>query len=234
MSSKAFSVYGEEPDTYIIKESDMPPWMNLDTLYIFTFDSDKDDSEFKECFAGNELTVIEPIQSGGDLKGNYNLLIETKHKFNFFGVKFCKELNRWLAAVKKAKSTVEEIARTKSNHLYKNIDPIIYLYKQKVASLDKQTDEVLKRCKKELTSCIEEVNISTTPVSEFIKASRKAQENFIQTLDALQASRPFYSDLFKILLKNYHTELTSFLQQYWNQRMKEFDVVFCKVGNKYS
>lgn len=138
VSSKAFSVYGEETDPYIIKDSDMPPWMNLDTLYLFTFDHDKDDSEFKKSVTGNQFTVIEPVQNSGDLKGNYNFLIETKNKFFFFGVKYCKEMNKWLTAVRKAKSNMEEISRTKANFMYKNIDPIISLYKQKV-----------RRCKSE-------------------------------------------------------------------------------------
>ena len=41
----------------------------------------------------------------------------------------------------------------------------------------------------------------------------------------MQAARPFYSDLFKVLVKTYHLEFTKFMKEYWNTRMKEFDVV---------
>lgn len=109
----------------------MPHWMDLDTLYIFTYDSEKDDSEFKIKLSGNDLTVVEPIQGEG-LKGNYQCLIESKDRYIFFGVEYCKEMNKWVCAMRKIKQTVEEVARTKLGTLTKNLDPIIMLYKQKV------------------------------------------------------------------------------------------------------
>lgn len=133
ISSKAFSVYGEDTDNKIIKVSDLPHWMDIDTLYLFRYENEKDDSEFVQKIAANDLTVVEPIQ-GKDLKGDYQLLIETKSSFTFLGMKYCKEMNKWVAAMRKAKQTVEEISRTKFNALTKNIDPIIALYKQKVTS----------------------------------------------------------------------------------------------------
>jgi hypothetical protein len=43
-------------------------------------------------------------------------------------------------------------------------------------------------------------------------------------LDAMQSTRPFYADLFKVILKVYHIEFSKFMKEYWNLRMKEFDV----------
>lgn len=124
---------GEEVDEQIIRESDMPHWMDLDTLYIFSIENDKDESEFKEKVNASHLSVIEPVK-GENIKGNYSFLVESKDKYTFYGVKFCKEMNRWIAALRKTKQTVEEISRTKNQILNKNVDPLITLYKKKVVS----------------------------------------------------------------------------------------------------
>lgn len=132
VSSKAFSSMGEEVDEQIIRDSDMPHWMDLDTLYLFTAENDKDESEFKEKISATQLTFIEPVK-GENIKGNFSFLVETKEKYGFYGVKYCKEMNRWVASLRKIKQTVEEISRTKNQILNKNIDPLIILYKKKVA-----------------------------------------------------------------------------------------------------
>ena len=131
VSSKAFSTAGEKVDHDIIKEADMPHWMDLDTLYLFTVDGDKDESEFSSKISGSQFSVIEPI-SEDNLKSKYNFIVETKDKFAFYSIKYCKELNRWISALRKAKLTTEEIARTRFQQLSKNIDPFIVMYKNNV------------------------------------------------------------------------------------------------------
>lgn len=129
--SKAFSVYGEEVDDTLIAETDMPHWMDLDTFYEFRFENDKDESDATKKTQGRAIVVIEPV-SDPSLKGKYNFMVETREKYTFYGMEYCKELNRWLAALKKAKMTSEELARTKANSIPRNVDPIIAMYKKKV------------------------------------------------------------------------------------------------------
>lgn len=129
--SKAFSVKGEPVDDVMLHETDMPHWLDLDTLYEFKVINDKDDSECVKKQQCKLFSIIEPILQEG-LKGNHNFIVETKDKFYCFGSEYCKETNRWLAALRKAKLNLEEITRTKANHLSVNIDPTIVLFKQKV------------------------------------------------------------------------------------------------------
>ena len=129
--SKAFSVYGEEVDDQMIGETELPHWMDLDTLYEFRFENDKDESEASKKTSGRAMIVIESVNDQ-DLKGKYNLMIETREKYTFYGMEYCKELNRWMAALRKAKMTSEELARTKANSITRNIDPFLAMYKKKV------------------------------------------------------------------------------------------------------
>ena len=41
-------------------------------------------------------------------------------------------------------------------------------------------------------------------------------------MDGLQAFRPFYLDLFKLYMKEYHVKFTEFVSTYWNLRGKRF------------
>ena len=130
--SKAFSVYGEIPDEDMISEVDLPHWMELNTLYQFKVENDKDESEAVEKIHGNRIHVIEPLFDKS-MKGNHQFMIETKEKTIYCGVDYCKQLNKWIASLRKAKMTFEEIARTKANGLTKNVDPWILTYKKGVS-----------------------------------------------------------------------------------------------------
>ena len=39
----------------------------------------------------------------------------------------------------------------------------------------------------------------------------------------MQATRPFYDEIFKLYIKDYHKKFTKFVAEFWNTRMKEFD-----------
>jgi hypothetical protein len=69
------------------------------------------------------------------------------------------------------------------------------------------------------------VDLSASSIKDFLKALVDAQTWFLQILDALQATRPFYQDLFKILLTAFHKRWTEFAMSFWNKRLKEFDVL---------
>ncbi len=77
---------------------------------------------------------------------------------------------------------------------------------------------------KELQSYISQIELDKTDIKTFLKLMGQAQASFAQTLDCLQATRPFYADLFKALLKNYHLGWTEFMKSFWNKRLLEFDV----------
>ena len=133
VTSKAFSALGEEVDEEMINESEVPNWLELDTLYMFKYEKEGDESEFRKKVSGREMLHIESVQDSS-FKGKYNFAIELKQKVYFVGVEFCKEANRWVAALKKAKQTDEELARMKGTGIRRNIDHIVNSYRKKVCS----------------------------------------------------------------------------------------------------
>lgn len=131
VTSKAFTVFGEEVDDVILTETDLPHWMDLDTLYEFKIENDKDESEFIRKVNAKQMVVIEPVLDK-DLKSNQHLVMETKERYSYCGVEYCKEINRWLAALRKARSTREEVGRSKAGNIIKNVDWVMNLYRRKV------------------------------------------------------------------------------------------------------
>jgi len=84
--------------------------------------------------------------------------------------------------------------------------------------------EVLDKCTKELDSFINRISVKESDAKTFLKIITDAQTTFTQLLDALQATRPFYSDLFKAILKEYHHKFTNFTKEFWNKKLTEFNV----------
>jgi len=119
-----------ETDSTIISESEVPHWFELDTLYMYKFDTPTDESEVFKKFNGKSILMAEPAQDP-KFKGKYNFVFELKEKVYFVGVETCKELNRWVAALRKAKSICDDESRLKHIGKPRNIDPFVTLYKRR-------------------------------------------------------------------------------------------------------
>lgn len=131
ITSKAFTVFGKEVDDHVISECDVPHWFELDTLYMFKYENDQDESEYFKKFNAKNFLMVEPANDSS-FKGKYHFILETKEKVYFVGNETCKETNRWVAALKKAKLTAEENSRAKGSAGLRNIDNLVSLYKKKV------------------------------------------------------------------------------------------------------
>lgn len=59
-------------------------------------------------------------------------------------------------------------------------------------------------------------------IAMFIDNFEQSQNHMSNTLDCIQAHRPFFLELFQLYLKQYHIKLTRQCQRFWNDRMKEF------------
>ena len=86
----------------MISESEVPPWFELDTLYLFKSEGPNDESEFRKKYTAKEFLMAEPVQDS-NFKGKYNVILELKTKVYFLGFETCKDANKWTAAIKKAK-----------------------------------------------------------------------------------------------------------------------------------
>jgi len=224
VTSKAFSALGEPVDEEMLTESEMPPWLDLDTLYMFKCEKEDDASEFRKKIAGREMLLIEPVQDSS-FKGKYNFAIELKQKVYFVGVEFCKDLNRWLAALRKAKQTNEELSRMKGVGIRRNVDPLLGLYKKR------NLEELVAVARGDFEKVVGKIgDQQRVQPQELVKAQKElisvlsGVDSADETLDSIQAVRPFYPELLRVYLKEFHLQFTNTCKHFWNNRMREFDV----------
>lgn len=205
----------------------MPPWFEMNNLYEFKFANDSDESEYVNKTSCKQLLIVEPSMAS-EYKAKYGVMVETKENFMVLGSTYCQESTKWIAALRKAKQTSEEIFRTKAGKMMVNIDPYIKLFK------NKDSDAITRRSQKELQEIISIIDPDKVEVKLFLKIATEAQTYFQNTLDALQATRPFFPELLKALLQYYHAEWTQMVKTFWNKRFKEFDVKKTNSGSPNS
>lgn len=105
--------------------------MELDTIYLFKHDRPGDTSDSISKVSGRQMHMIE-FSNDPSLKGNFNVAIEMKDQMYFLGFKYATTADQIIRACRRAKKTEEEISRTKNDKIYRNIDPFIETFRQKV------------------------------------------------------------------------------------------------------
>jgi hypothetical protein len=115
-----------------LSETELPAWMELDTLYFFKYNKKGDKSEYFKKITGRQMLMVELVNDT-NLKGNFNINIELKQKTYFFGFKYATVAQKWINSFKRAKKSVEEISRTKNDKIHRNIDPLVDKFRNKVS-----------------------------------------------------------------------------------------------------
>lgn len=121
----------DEPDDLILSDQDLPIWMETDVLYLFEWKGVKDSSDFIRSIKGAHMLMIEPIHKD-KLPGQYHFSVEIKNETFIFETEYSTFVSDWLAALRRAKKSKEELSRSFKHKLYKNIDPLVCLFRAKV------------------------------------------------------------------------------------------------------
>ena len=163
ISSK--SIDPNDPDETMLTEQELPPCMDTDTLYLFEYKSEKDESDFVRKITGAQIIVIEPFHNNTFKQGNYYFIIETKEDTIFFETQYASEVAEWLLGLRRIKKTKEEQIRSKLKELVRNIDPLITMFKEK------KGDEIMEKAKRECCEFTKD-----TPVKGLVAQLKKSRE----------------------------------------------------------
>lgn len=218
-SGKSFIDQDSEPqDSTLLTNSKLPPWMELDHIYIFKYETDRDTSEFAEKINVGEILSIQPIETKkADVAAKYCVRIDLKDRFHMFGMELASECNSWMRALRRAKKTHEETLRSQDQKLRKNVDLLIHQYKFG------SVNDILGYCYEEFELYTMGIDVKRTKPQVFIKAMMYAQFGAFDTLDAIQACRPFHQHLFKLVMETFHRSWTALLTKYYNSRFRDID-----------
>ncbi len=104
-------------------------------------------------------------------KSNYCLRIELKDKTHLLGMDHALAVNNWCRIIRRGKKTFDEVMRTDDKKLRKNIDKLIWYFRNKKAN------EVIKYCIEEFEIFSMCIRIDKTKPEMFIKTMTNAQLN---------------------------------------------------------
>lgn len=105
------------------------------------------------------------------MKGEYNFRIEMRDQIELIGTEYAIQTQNWIEALKTAKSTAEDIKRTKNADLVRNTDFIVGLYRRKMGAF------ITALIKNEEGEFFEELDPKESEVSVYIETLQNAQNH---------------------------------------------------------
>lgn len=254
----------DEDDT-ILGQDLLPIYLEMNTIYFYPLFGFKDNSGVEEKFATRDLIDVF-LNEKSDVEHKYTVRAETLHKIYLFNFERAQDARMWVKCLKKSKKNVEEISRTRSGILSRNVDDIVSKYRfgdldliELVkhdlvfcmnAGIDNIGQDVIYRVNKSNLEFHKEAETKNTAdvsakktrkdvffewketllkkldnydLSTIFSVFRTCTNSMKCTLDCLQAQRPFYKQLFRNYLKEFHLVCVIYMKQIWNRRNKEFD-----------
>lgn len=121
----------DDSDGSLFYQSNIPSWMALDTLYLFSKKGFSLDSQPDFKIPGNQVVIIEPMVLHSK-DTNILLILENRTSSFLFRSGFMPDLDEWLSGIRRIKKTREEVLRTYQQILNVNVDPLVSLFHQKL------------------------------------------------------------------------------------------------------
>ena len=191
----------------------------LDVLYIYNLDSGiPDDYELIDCKDISKVSLVSNKSIIATSKSKFCIKLELKDKVHFFATDYGSVAHNWLRILKKSKSEQEEALRSEKLQIVKNIDWVVWLFESN------QGLEVMKYSTSEFERTSKDAHNESSPPAAWIAAMRASQQNYFEILDALQAHRPFYQELFRTVIETYHVKWTERLKSCYNNHIKILSV----------
>ena len=203
-----------DADDEILGTKDLPLWMEPETMYIFSWDDNADDSVYNLKISTVSMLQIEYL-SDEVLHNGYSFRVETKSKVYFFECPSATICGDWVDLLRKSKKTGEELTRTKFNMLKRNVDPMIHRFHLEVLDIESEVD-------KAIDGKIPDFGHFQKDLDVFSQCYDSALDELDFNCDALQAARPFINELFKSYLHTYHTKLIMFASNFYNSHLEKF------------
>ena len=213
----------EEVDENIIKESQLPPKIELDTMYYYQYDYEGDSTGPKGSIPMN--TCLDVLKDEGKTAEK-----ENSFKINMgdriFVIAAETELDRdkWIDAIRNSVRNVKEMkGKTQGAAIKKNIDKAIDLYDQSGLSDEDRKNRIYKYIDDtigNITTGIITVHQKledTKDLKVFLKVLDNLNQELIDVIIACNAKDPKRIDIIKEYLNYFYEKICGFLKGYWDK-----------------
>ncbi|KAL4426634.1 hypothetical protein ABPG74_018712 [Tetrahymena malaccensis] len=217
-------------DEEILQETDLPPWMELDTLYQFKIESKENIGKPKKGLKMSQcIEVFDKDMSKSKEKG-FTFSINMGDRLYHLMAETAVERISWVSKLKTSIKTIKEL--NKGNlKIKKNIDGILKEYDKHTSfierrkSLREKIDADILKFKsaalgKELT---EDEKIQDVDV--FLNFLQMLATEMLDVMNACLAKQPKREDLIKEYTDYLHEYICNLLREFWEEKFSTFDGV---------
>lgn len=219
-------------DEQIIEDKQLPPKIELDTLYYYSYDGEGDTTERKGAIRMNDCHDIIRDESKNPDK-EYCFKINMGDRIYILAAETEFEREMWIDAMRNSIRNSKEMKNTTSGGsaikiVKKNIDKIIDIYDKSGQENGTRTDEIKnymnesqKKIIKSMIGCdkIETMN----DLHIFLKTEDRLVEELIDVIVACCAKEPKRNDIIDEYLFHYYESICDNLRNFWDRNYKDIE-----------
>lgn len=222
----------EEADENIIKESQLPPKMELDTIYYYQYEFEGDSSGPKGSIPMTKcLDVLKDDKQNSGRDNSFKLNMGDR----IFVISAETELDRdkWIDALRNSVRNVKE-RNTKTQGggqliLKKNIDKAIDIYDQSGLNDDERKNKLQKYMDETVQTLTTSLLTSSQKLEDikdlkiFLKVLDLFNQELIDVIIACYAKDPKRTDIIKEYIDYFYEKICVFLKNYWDRFNTQID-----------
>lgn len=231
MTSK--SLPKKDQDFTILSASDIPSWLELNTLYFFTLEiggQTKPSTTPRDSTAPDLMIrplEIQHLQLMPGENSSFNIVILTKDSAYMTSFDHASDCVAFDEVVNHARDLDKETQRSKRSAIDWSVEAAIQAF-------EKEGFEAIKAL---VSGDIDRCFGKNAEIDKFENRSGRAYEQLEkvwldnQVLDCLQAHRPFRQDILEAYLKEFHLLWTSRMNKIWKATSSDMDVSYSYPAN---
>lgn len=216
-------------DEQIIQKLQLPPRIELDTLYYYTYDSEGDTTEKKGAIRMNDcLDVLRDETKNPDKE--YCFKINMGDRIFILAAETEFEREQWIEAMRNSIRNSKEMKNNDvgGSVVKKNIDKIIDIYdksgqddKARTVEIKNYMIESQRKIIKSIMGC-EQIE-TTNDLQIFLKTEEKLLEELIDVIVACCAKEPKRNDIVDEYLFHYYETICDNLRNFWDRNYKDIE-----------
>jgi len=220
----------EEADENIIKESQLPPKMELDTIYYYQYDFEGDASGPKGSIP--MVSCLDILKDDSKAAGKENCLkINMGDRIFVIAAETEYDRDKWIDALRNSVRNVKEMKTNTQGGvaIKKNIDKAIDIYEQSGLTDEERKNRIQKYMDETETNLITSILKGNQKLEDikdlkiFLKVLDLLNEELVDVIIACYAKDQRRVEIIKEYLTHFYEKICTYLKGYWDKYNTQLD-----------
>ncbi|CAK57824.1 unnamed protein product (macronuclear) [Paramecium tetraurelia] len=206
-------LYSDYNDEKILQESQLPPWLELDTITYFKQKEEgkppkaKGDVKMLDCQEIIIKNMSKSKESGYTFKLNmgdrlYHLMADSE-----------LERTKWQTALSASIRITKEINNPLKIKIKKNIDPLIQLYDEETQLIARR-EKIRQKLEQDIAAILKEEDVD---LNKLISQLTDLRQDMLESMQASIVKDPQRKDIVKEYTDIYHEKICERITKFWDQ-----------------